>query len=285
MILHQPKSVDIHTSHIRPYLLTGIQGQRRPRWKSFLVAEVANGSVSLRSLDPSHEPPRAPYKFALTSLVFLSVIAAMSLLLLSRISDDIGTARAKKAGVEYVGTLKNLLTTLQQHRGMATALLSGDRSFAPKLAEKKAQVDKALKDVEAADERHGTALKTTPGLDAVKSRWKELAGTVRSMKSEVSFAAHTALVAEVIVLAAQTGDASKLVLESEPDAYYLAESALIHLPAVLETRADTRLGFDRGRAGRFARRGRRLSAMSGTIRSGLDSSNGRSGPQGNRTQG
>src|SRR5207249_10712530 len=56
-------------------------------------------------------------------------------------------AKQESRGLAYYRPLSKLLQDLQQHRGMTTATLSGDRAFKDRLAGKRSDIDNDVRSV------------------------------------------------------------------------------------------------------------------------------------------
>ena len=65
--------------------------------------------------------------------MFVLPIVFLLWLLVSNMNAEIAFAQKERLGVSYNRAMLSLLQHMQQHRGMASGLLNGDGSFAPRL--------------------------------------------------------------------------------------------------------------------------------------------------------
>lgn len=98
-------------------------------------------------------------------------------------------------GIHLSRQIKELLMNLQQHRGMVNVLLSGDKSFAPKITQKQSSIDQ---DLSKLDGHRNGGLLTAKRWDAIQSQWKELRAHAANMAAPDSFEGHSRLIREVL---------------------------------------------------------------------------------------
>src|SRR6266576_4812716 len=109
-------------------------------------------------------------KLVLMGTVFMLPFAVVTYKMVSSINElGVEFARQEVRGLEYHAPLLALLKDLQQHRGMASAWLSGDASFKRKLADKSTEIENDLKIVDGVDRRLDGALQTSKKWSALSS--------------------------------------------------------------------------------------------------------------------
>ncbi|MBW8370286.1 MAG: methyl-accepting chemotaxis protein, partial [Thiobacillus sp.] len=180
------------------------------------------------------------YKFGLTSLIFAIPLAVLFALLIGEINDSIAFANKERNGVEYLAPVRQVLEGMQQHRGMAGALLSGDQSFSEKLSAKANDVGVAMDKVQGMGEKFGGEFKTLAAWQAIQGEWKTLQGQVRGLSPAESFRQHTALIAKVTAFMTQIADASNLTLDPDLDSYYVMDALVTRLPSMTEKLGQAR---------------------------------------------
>ena len=214
------------------------------------------------------------WKFGLISLIFMLPITLLAYFFISEVNGGIRFAEKEQHGVAYLLPLKEVLSDMQQHRGMAAAMLNGDASFVSKLEEKQKHLQEQIAKLDAEDRQHGEELGVAGSWKAVKDEWQGLRGKVAGFTPKESFAAHTALIAKVTALMTAVADGSNLTLDPDLDSYYLMDAIVTRLPAMSETLGQARAVG----AGAAARGGEpvieeriRLSVMQSGIRELLSS--------------
>ncbi|HEY6896490.1 MAG TPA: methyl-accepting chemotaxis protein [Rhodocyclaceae bacterium] len=178
-------------------------------------------------------------KFNVLGLVALAAIGFILFNLVSQLNRVIDDTSHELAGVQAVRPLNTLVQALQQHRGLASGVLSGNEGMKPKLEEKGKDADARFAEVEAllpAKAKAGEAW------GKLKADWAQLHGGVLALAPPESFARHTRLIGDALVLQIAVADETLLTLDPEIGTHYLIDTVVVKLPAVLE-----RLGQMRAR--------------------------------------
>ncbi|HHW78881.1 MAG TPA: HAMP domain-containing protein, partial [Xanthomonadaceae bacterium] len=192
-------------------------------------------------------------KLALLAAALGMPIALLTYLLVAEKNLAIDFAHQEIRGVQYLQPVRALLQHLAEHRGMSNAYLSGDASFREKITAKQSQLAEDLKAVDTVDTQYGGFLNSADSWQAIKVDWQNLGASVFNLTAPDSFARHTALIEKLLDLTIHVGIASNLVLDPDPDSYYLMDIVVDRLPFVVEN-----LGQLRGMAAGIVAR-RRIS--------------------------
>jgi methyl-accepting chemotaxis protein len=179
-------------------------------------------------------------KFGLISLIFMLPIALLTYFFINEVNSGIRFAEKEQHGVAYLVPLKEVLSDMQQHRGMAAAMLNGDASFVSKLEAKQKHLQEQAARVDGVNGRHGEELGVSAQWKAIKTEWEGLRGRVANLSPKDSFAEHTALIAKVTALMVAVADGSNLTLDPDLDSYYLMDAIVTRLPAMSETLGQAR---------------------------------------------
>jgi methyl-accepting chemotaxis protein len=177
---------------------------------------------------------RYPAKFAVMGLLSLVVIGFLLASLIGGQSTAIRLAGNERAGLELIGPIHKQVQLTQQHRGLSAGYLGGNAAMKPKLDAKQAEVVAAIKAVDELERRHAALLKISPEWSGVKADWEKLRGGLESMKVPETLAAHGALIERVLRLQVQAADAGSLVGDPDIDSFYLIDTLIHRLPAMLE---------------------------------------------------
>ncbi|HKY08147.1 MAG TPA: methyl-accepting chemotaxis protein [Candidatus Binatia bacterium] len=180
-------------------------------------------------------------KLVLMGAVFMVPFAAVTYKMISSVN-VLGTefARQEIRGLEYYTPLLSLLKNLQLHRGMANALLSGDKSFKETLDGKAAEIENDIKKVHAVNERLNSALGVGAKWTALSAAGRDLLSKTSTLSIEASFQQHTNVIKDTIALIADVSDASNLTLDPDLDSYYLMNVLIFQAPELTEILAQTR---------------------------------------------
>lgn len=207
-------------------------------------------AILLRPTAAALDRLRYPRKFLLISAVVLSPVLVMGWLLVEESNRQVSFTRAERAGVAYVPEVRAVVELVQQHRGMAAALLGGHAAFEKAVARKGEEIERAFDRLVATEERLGDELRTGGRVEELVRGWKDLRANLRGLDPAESFERHSALVADLLSLIEHVGTTSNLFLDPEPDSGYLVDLVLNVLPRLTES-----MGQGRGIAAGAAARG------------------------------
>jgi methyl-accepting chemotaxis protein len=180
-------------------------------------------------------------KILLMGIVFALPLAVVTYRMTASIN-ELGTEFAEQElrGLEYNRSLYALLQNLQQHRGMTTALLSGDKAFEQRVNSKRADIENDIRSVDAVNARLDADLHVGAKWAALSAASRDLLTPRQGTTAEVSFARHTEVIADAIALISDVGDVSKLTLDPDLDSYYLMNILVFQAPELTEFLAQAR---------------------------------------------
>ncbi len=175
-------------------------------------------------------------KLALMGTVFMLPFAVVTGKMASSVNTlGVEFARQEIRGLNYYTPALILLRDLQQHRGMAAALSSGDGAFQERVARKGADIENDIKTVSDVDRRLDSALHTTRKWTALSVACRALLNEDVNLSRDDTFERHTKVIEEVIALIAEVGDASNLTLDPDIDSYYLMNVLVFQGPELSDS--------------------------------------------------
>lgn len=136
--------------------------------------------------------------FVIAALALVGLLAAPRLLRQRRRSGSVVTAQRALHDCRH---LLQLIGHMQQHRGMSSALLAGDRSFAQRLSAKRREIDALFRPLQqgALDElQHASPCFTPNDLSLFRFKWRSLADGLATMSVDKSIAEHGQLIATAL---------------------------------------------------------------------------------------
>ena len=212
-------------------------------------------------------------KLGLTLLLLVLVVPFLGVihLLNNAFNGEARLIARQQIGVAYIKAVRTLLEQVQQHRGMTNAYLNGASEFAPQLAELAPHIDETAREI---TQLRGT-LGNTPQANENRSAWQDGWRTLRQqnlqMDPDENFDAHTGLINELLSTIQGTADTFQLMLNSNLDSRYLAET-IIHLPQQIEDIGQARgLGVGIVARGRISNQERlRMRATRQSISTSMD---------------
>lgn len=171
-------------------------------------------------------------------------------------------------GLNVLQTGLELMTAIQQHRGMSAALLNGDHSFKLRLATKRSEIESLSLRIDQLIGATPELMTDRKRLGEIKKRWDSLSHKLESLTSEQSFGEHTMLVRLVIHLMGDMGEHLGLIDGEGSQLAILSNALLLQLPLLLESIGQARaLGSGYAAQGKCGAVGRiRLAFLEQRIR-------------------
>lgn len=195
---------------------------------------------------------------------------AVGALGLARVGHDRQRRKRRQMGLAAVREALACVTAVQQHRGMAAALLNGDAAFGPRLSAKQAEVDAAVHALATRIGETPALSVCVPRLERIDAQWRQLAGRIRGMTPEQSFAAHTGLVQQLLYQLGDLGEQAGLLDTRDDAERRLVQLLLQRLPPLVEHIGQARaLGSGFAAKGQCGAVGRiRLRFLAQRVRAG-----------------
>ncbi len=178
-----------------------------------------------------------PSKFGLLGLLALIVFTILIMTLAGQLNTTIERSQNELIATSLARPLLKTVEYTQQHRGVSSMLLSGDTAVTTRRSGLETKVDETLRQLEqalAADKRE------LPQWRAITSAWNTLKRGGLNMPRSENFAAHSALIEDLLRFQRTLSDAYALSFDPEAETFYLMTSSLNDLPAMLERVARLR---------------------------------------------
>ena len=170
-------------------------------------------------------------KFALLGVVALVAIVSLQFTVFVQLSQVIEPSRQELLGIEVVKPMNALISAMQQHRGMSSGVLNGNEALKEKRAAKEKDVVAALTTVEA---KLPAAISNSAQWKKLRDDWAAIQKDGLGWTAPESFARHTRMIDEALSVMTQVADHFALTLDPDIDSYYLMDTIVVKMPAVLE---------------------------------------------------
>ncbi len=202
-------------------------------------------------------------KFVLLGLLAVILVAMPTSLYVLSAYQNSQQTRQELSGIRPVQALLALIHVTQQHRDLASVVLSGKQDFNKARLDKRAEVDRAVEATEQLLQQAQVAPALMAAWQQAEHQWQALAADVdqATVKSPQSLARHSQLIAAYLLIEDAMLDHFELSLDPVLDTYSLMAGALIELPQATE-----QLGQLRGAGGLYLAQGRILPEQQGALR-------------------
>lgn len=172
----------------------------------------------------------------LGGLSFLA-LSIVSFSLITYLSGSISTANQQLVGLQQAQKTSRLIQSLQEHRGISAAVISGVDDSANKQLSINKKVNDYFKNV---SNGLSSELLNTESWSTILEQWKYLNTEGASLEVAESFNLHTALIHNINSLQLSIADYYYLLVMDDLDSYYLTNSFLFTIPISLELLGQAR---------------------------------------------
>ena len=179
---------------------------------------------------------RLAQKFTLLGLLTLAMVAFPSALYLKQTITDVRQAHRQAEGVPVLMALNMVIQHTQVHRGLSAGVLSGNEGMQQRRVTAKEAVNQALGNAAALLAQNDAPVQEQQRLQKWQTTWQALEQAVASNKVEVadSFARHTDLIAELMMINEELLVAYRLQSNEDPANVALLQAALVQAPQLTE---------------------------------------------------
>ena len=184
---------------------------------------------------------RLAHKFLILSAIALLLVSIPTFFYVHEAAKRLEAYENELQGLPQVAAVMHTIQLTQQHRGLAALALGGVAGAGDKRQAKQAEADQAYVRIAALVKAMGD-----PAIDRIwgqaKRDWETLRAGVanKSLSVPQSFAAHGALVPQLLKLNDRVGDHFGLSLDPDRDSYQLIQSMYYQLPYLTEELGRTR---------------------------------------------
>jgi len=179
-------------------------------------------------------------KFALVFIIYLIPMVYFVFILIIDESKGVEHAKLEKKGAEYMVKIRPLFEHMAQTRGMTNAYLHGKTAFKEKIITRRSLVDNELVALANIDARLGKVLHTAERVKLIQSKWNNVVQNAFTMKSDKAFAAHTAVIEEVLELKEHILESSRLRMDPVLDSNFMASALSLRIPTLVENMGKAR---------------------------------------------
>jgi hypothetical protein len=208
-------------------------------------------------------------------IIAISVVLFLLLVVVMQVIENKRRTLKRQRQAFGLSVLKSgleLMTAVQQHRGMSIAFLNGDNAFKPKMLTKRQDIQNLLGRMPDFLAEAPELLPDIASLVEIRRQWDHLVETSAQQIPETSFKQHTGLVREIIHLMGDMGEHLGLLDGEGSSLALLSNTLLLKLPLLLESIGQARaLGSGYAAKGQVGAVGRiRLTFLDQRIRECYD---------------
>ena len=179
-------------------------------------------------------------KLALLGIIGMVPVIVLAYMLLDRVQGEIAFTRLETRTVPLVTPARELLQSVQAHRGVSQVVIGGNGAQAGRLTELESRIEAALKagDVVSADDVIGPEAEAS--WRDLQKDWSDVKARAVTVSGPESFRLHTAYITRVRDFITHVADVTNATLDPELETYYLMDMFTTRLPALAEDAGATR---------------------------------------------
>jgi methyl-accepting chemotaxis protein len=180
---------------------------------------------------------RYPGKFMLLGLAVAVVMFSLLFSVFKTLNRDIDIANNELAGLQMLKQMNRAVQTIQQHRGLSAGVLGGNEG----MKEKRVAKEKEANDgVLATDAALNSKLRETAEWKKIRTDWEALRSQGMSMAVGDNIKAHTGLIDQMLLFMVIVADVTEMTIDPVMDTYYMMDTVVLKMPAMLERLGQTR---------------------------------------------
>jgi methyl-accepting chemotaxis protein len=180
---------------------------------------------------------RYPSKFLLLGLAVTIVVVMLLFSVIKNELQQIGVAEHELAGVQMLKPMNRATQYIQQHRGLSAGLLGGNEGMKDPRAAKEKEASDALQATEA---MLPSALIAHADWKKIRADWESLRNQGLTWSVADNIKAHNALIDQLLQFMVVTADETELSLDPVVDTFYMMDTVVVKMPAMLERLGQTR---------------------------------------------
>lgn len=181
-----------------------------------------------------------PRKFALIGVIVLCALGYLVWQVNQRIEADLHFARTESLTAHYFLPARQMMESVQVHRGLARQVIAGNEAARPKLKDAADKVDAAIKAADAVIAHEGPQYGLDEAWARLKAHWVEVQGKATTVSAADSVKLHTELIGEIKAFIGLIADNTNATLDPEPATYYLMTIFTDRAPETVEAMGRAR---------------------------------------------
>jgi methyl-accepting chemotaxis protein len=180
---------------------------------------------------------RYPGKFMLLGVAVTVVMLSLLFSVFKTLNRDIDVANNELAGVQMLKPMNRAVQAIQQHRGLSAGVLGGNEGMKDKrVAKEKDANDGVL----ATDAALNAKLRDTAEWKKIRADWDAIRAQGLSMAAGDNIKAHTGLIDQMLQFMVIVADVTEMTIDPAMDTYYMMDTVVLKMPAMLERLGQTR---------------------------------------------
>lgn len=150
------------------------------------------------------------------------------------------TFNSMQTGLQHTALLKPILDHLPSHRGMANALLNGDKTFSEKCSAMQQQIKNDFLQTDSFLQNRPLPASLNNCFQQIKSSWQSLCSEVNQITPAESFERHTNIMNDVLKLISNIANHNKLTAHPNSAVREMTHVCFDLIPTIVELTGQSR---------------------------------------------
>ncbi|MEN9482105.1 MAG: hypothetical protein RLZZ298_3500 [Pseudomonadota bacterium] len=176
-------------------------------------------------------------KFLMLGTAVAAVVLILLYSVISHLNRDIDVASNELLGVQMLKPMNRAVQYIQQHRGMSAGLLGGNEAMKDKRSAKEKEATDAVQITDAA---LNTSLRESAAWKKIRAEWEVLRNSGLNLAVADNIKAHNGLIDQMLLFMVDVADATDMTLDPTIDTFYMMDTIVLKMPAMLERLGQTR---------------------------------------------
>lgn len=173
-------------------------------------------------------------KFSLIGIIFVAVIISISVMLVSRMNEEIEQMEQRIEGAAYNLVLKDVLKYAQQHRGTSVTAYGGDAEAQENLSGIREEMNVALIKLQQMSDSLQYEIGIAKEVKKIQEQWAAIESMQNWSNTTQIVNVHTALTEHIIHTMLKVSNTSKLQLARTPESQNLITTLTKTMPTLTE---------------------------------------------------
>ncbi|WP_200762846.1 EAL domain-containing protein [Nitrosophilus alvini] len=173
-------------------------------------------------------------KFTIIAVAIILPFISPAFLSYQSLFKEISILQNEQTAIGYIKALKELIKTIQQHRGMMEGYLKGDVSFKKDIEILEKEIDKSFENLKRFDAKEGKVLKNLSTFIEAERIWKSVKLKNFKKNEMNSFDLHTKLLSNIIIIIKEVSNIFDISRDKNIENYYLSIAVFDKIPNLAE---------------------------------------------------
>lgn len=154
--------------------------------------------------------------------------------------EEIRVSENERNGLVYIEEIRSIVQFTQQHRGLSSGYLSGDKSVEGTLHERQKEINEFYNNIEQLISKDRDSYRVRDDFQQIRNQWETITTNLVSYTGPEAIALHNQLITELFDFASTIAGESSLFLDFDLVNYHMVVLVVERLPMITELMGQSR---------------------------------------------